>query len=94
MSGHKLIIKQQRSFLWNFTLIVVALSVLGLSFYAGRFLAVSHEQQLLDKVSWLEQKLDEYQKAYQKAQPDICRSDVPLQINFSWLFAVSAKTIV
>lgn len=71
MPTHKLIIKQQRSRLWNFCLIAGALLVLVVSFYLGKYLAVENQQMLLDKTVWLQQKLDEYQQAYQKASESL-----------------------
>jgi hypothetical protein len=71
MSGPKLVIKQQISplklGLWAVLTVILLLGC----FFLGRYLAVDERQQLIAQTVWLQEKLDEYQQAYQEANESL-----------------------
>ncbi|TQV85281.1 DUF6776 family protein [Aliikangiella coralliicola] len=71
MSEPQLIITQKKSLFWYFAWGVLTVFLLYLSFYGGRYLAIEEQQETIEKAAWLEQKLAEYQQAYQKANEDL-----------------------
>jgi hypothetical protein len=71
MSGPKLVIKQQKSRLWVSLWSAFALVLLLGCFYLGRYLAIDERQQLIEQTVWLQEKLDEYQHAYQEANESL-----------------------
>ena len=71
MSGPKLVIKQQISPLKLGLWAVLAVILLLGCFFLGRYLAVDERQQLIAQTVWLQEKLDEYQQAYQEANESL-----------------------
>lgn len=71
MSGPRLVIKQQKSPVWAVFWGLLAVILLMGCFYLGRYLAIDEREQLQQQTAWLQQKLDEYQQAYQKANENL-----------------------
>ncbi len=71
MAEPKLIIRRQKSKFWLVMWASGFLSVLFISFYLGRYLAVQEEQQLQQKQIWLESQLEQYQQAYEQVNQSL-----------------------
>ncbi|MCW8877100.1 MAG: hypothetical protein OQJ89_15435 [Kangiellaceae bacterium] len=69
--GPQLIIKQKKTAIWYAGWGTVVIGLLAISFYIGRYIAVKEREETLQRAAWLEQKLKEYQQAYQKANEDL-----------------------
>jgi len=67
MAGPKLVITQQKSAFWYIGWVVLVSLFLSTSFYIGRYIAIKEREETLERVAWLQGKLDEYQQAYQDA---------------------------
>jgi len=71
MSEPKLVIKQQKSARWHAGWVIGGLIILALTYWIGGLMQIKQQRQTDEKVSWLEQQLEEYRQAYQKANQDL-----------------------
>lgn len=71
MVKQNLIVQYEKTPLWYGGCAAALIVLLFLSFYIGRYWAISEGQKAVEQVKILQNKLDEYQKAYQKASQDL-----------------------
>ncbi|WP_196138605.1 DUF6776 family protein [Aliikangiella sp. G2MR2-5] len=81
MVGPELVIRERKSFAWYLGVFIFAALLIFGSFYFGRFLAIKERQEMLEKTAWLEQKVEEYQLAYQEANQALVMQTQSAQVD-------------
>lgn len=71
MSEPKLIISEQKAPSWYLGWGFLFVAVLGLCYLLGRYNAKQQEEELVQQVEFLEQEMNKYQHAYQRANEDL-----------------------
>lgn len=71
MAVPKLIVRQQKSLLWNVGVSAGCVMVLLVCFIVGRYFAVDEQNEAIDRAKWLETELDKFERAYKQTNEEL-----------------------
>ncbi len=71
MVGKRLVIKEKKSSLFYLGWISAVILLIAVSFYIGRYLSNKEREDMLDKISWLNTQVENYQQAYQQTNQEL-----------------------